>query len=317
MNTAVAPKPLWLRILQNPLVRIVLFMLMAFGLGKLMSLALPFERIGPGKELALSGSELWLRALRSLVPVVGAYWLLVRVIERRRVEELAPRKALTHGATGWLIGTAIMLLAAGAMALSGAYSIHGINQGTDLVAPLVVLGLLPGITEEIIARGILFRVVEDGLGTWIALAISALLFGFGHAGNPNATLWSSVAIAIEAGLLLGMAYAWTRSLWFCMGLHAAWNFTQGPLLGIPVSGIDLTGLLDASTQGPIWLSGGEFGAEASVLTLVICVTLAGFFTRKAIAERRIVAPFWRRRKPPAVAITAEIPVTTTLEGNPG
>ena len=157
--------------------------------------------------------------------------------------------------------------------LAGAYRIQGVNPDAYLLGPLVVLGLLPGITEEIIARGILFRVVEEGLGTWVALVISALLFGFGHMANPNATVWSSVAIAIEAGLLLGMAYAWTRSLWFCMGLHAAWNFTQGPLLGIPVSGFEVKGLLVSTTQGPALLSGGEFGAEASILTVIVCVSL--------------------------------------------
>jgi membrane protease YdiL (CAAX protease family) len=218
----------------------------------------------------------------------------VRFVERRRITELAPEKLLSHSAIGWLVGTGIMLLAATAMAVVGAYRVHGINHDAYLLGPLVVLGLLPGIAEEIVARGVLFRVVEDGLGTWIALVISALLFGFGHMANPNATIWSSTAIAIEAGLLLGMAFAWTRSLWFCMGLHAAWNFTQGPLLGIPVSGFELKGLLDSTTQGPVLLSGGEFGAEASILTVIICVTVAGFFTRKAIDQGRIKVPFWRQ-----------------------
>ena len=173
------------------------------------------------------------------------------------------------------------------------------------LAPLLVLGLLPGITEEIMFRGVLFRVIEDGLGTWAALIVSAMFFGLVHLGNPNATLWSSIAIAVEAGLLLGMAYAWTRSLWFVMGLHAAWNFTQGTLLGIPVSGIALKGLLDSSTQGSAWLSGGEFGAEASVTTVIVCTALAAFFTHKAISQKRIRPPFWRREKPSAVNVESE------------
>jgi membrane protease YdiL (CAAX protease family) len=290
------PAPTWLRILRNPLVRIILFVLMVYGFSRAMHFLIPLKPMRPDRALMASGSDLWLPALRSLLPSVLAYWVLVRLIEGRRVSELAPRKFLTHTATGWLVGTGIMLLAAAAMAAVGAYRIHGTHPDVYLVGPLVVFGLLPGITEEIAARGILFRVVEDGLGTWIALAISALLFGAGHLANPNATIWSSVAIAIEAGLLLGMAYAWTRSLWFCMGLHAAWNFTQGALLGIPVSGFSLVGWMDASTQGPKLLSGGEFGAEASILTVIICVGIAGFFTRKALDEGRIRPPFWRRPK---------------------
>jgi membrane protease YdiL (CAAX protease family) len=294
IDTVTAKPALWLRILRNPLTRIVLFMLMAFLIGRAMHWLLPYKALKPDAALAVTGAELWLRALRSLVPTVLAYWLLVRFVEGRRVSELAPRKALSHSGVGWLVGMGLLLLAAAAMAAVGAYRVQGINTGAYLLGPLVVLGLLPGITEEIIARGLLFRVVEDGLGTWIALVFSALMFGAGHLANPNATLWSSAAIAIEAGLLLGMAYAWTRSLWFCMGLHAAWNFTQGPLLGIPVSGFDVTGLLTSTTQGPALLSGGEFGAEGSILTVIICVTLAGYFTRRAIAENRIRTPYWRR-----------------------
>lgn len=308
-DTVPQPASWWLRVWRNQslrtilfmLLRIVLFVLMAFLLGKAMRWLIPLEPLRPEAAMAVSGSELWIRALRSLVPTMLAYWLLVRLVERREVTELAPRKLLTHSAVGWLVGTATLVLAAAAMAVAGAYRVQGVNPDAYLVGPLVVLGILPGITEEIIARGILFRVVEDGLGTWVALVISAALFGLGHMANPNATAWSSVAIAIEAGLLLGMAYAWTRSLWFCMGLHAAWNFTQGPLLGIPVSGFELKGLLVSTTQGPALLSGGEFGAEASILTVIVCVSLAAFFTRKAIAEGKIKSPVWRRGKTPAAS----------------
>jgi membrane protease YdiL (CAAX protease family) len=296
------PDPLWRRLWRRPgvrgmalmLMRLAVFILLALALGAAMRYLIPLPRLTPAQSLAASGAELWLRALRALVPTVLAYWLLVRFVERRRVTELAPGKALTHSATGWLVGMGILLLSAGLMAAFGAFRVDGYNPDAYLVGPLVVLGLLPGITEELVARGVLFRVVEEGVGSWAALVISAVLFGFGHAANPNATVWSSIAIAVEAGLLLGMAYAWTRSLWFCMGLHAAWNFTQGPLLGIPVSGFDVEGLLRSGTQGPELLSGGEFGAEASILTVVVCVSVGLFFARKAIAEGRILPPSWRR-----------------------
>ena len=299
--------PLWCRLWNRPgvrgmslmLFRLIVFIALAAGLSYAIRYLIPLPSMSPKQSLATAGSELWVRAFRALLPTVLAYWLLVRFVERRKVSELAPGKFLTHSTVGWLVGMGIMLLAAGAMAAAGAYRIDGINEDTYLLGPFMVLGLLPGVTEEIVARGILFRVVEEGVGSWAALVFSALLFGFGHAANPNATIWSSVAIAIEAGLLLGMAYAWTRSLWFCMGLHAAWNFTQGPLLGIPVSGFDVEGLLISRTQGPEIISGGEFGAEASILTLVVCVSLGLFFARKAIAEGKILKPSWRRPLPSA------------------
>lgn len=293
MTETTAPVPLWLRILRNPLSRLVLFAVTFIGLSMLAYRLLPPADLEMDALLRDGGGELWRHAIRSLAPAVLAYWLLVRLVEGRKVSELAPRK-LPTAVVGWLIGMGIMLATAAVLALFGVYRVHGVHEGVNLLAPLIVLGLVPGIAEEIVTRGVLYRVVEDGLGTWAALAISAIFFGGMHLGNPNATTWSSIAIAIEAGLLLGLAYAWTRSLWFCFGLHAAWNFTQGPLLDIPVSGVELTGWLDASVSGPEWLSGGAFGAEASVLTVVLCTSLAAWFGWRARRCGHLRQPWWRR-----------------------
>ncbi len=304
-STSTAPTPasangvqrFWRHPFTQMFARMIAFALFVFLIASAMRWMFPLPKPKSlGDELAGTGWLPWARLARSLFTVCLSYWLMVRLLERRPVSELAPRKLPLHAATGWLTGMGIMFAAAGAMALFGSYSIQGLNPDPSLLVPLAVLGLGPGIAEEIIARGILFRVVEEATGTWFALALSAALFGFGHFANPNATVWSSLAIAIEAGLLLGMAYAFTRSLWFVMGIHAAWNFTQGALLGIPVSGIAVSdSLLESSTQGAKIISGGEFGAEASILALLICVALAAWFTRKALATGRVVPPFWRRR----------------------
>lgn len=293
MTEAPMSVPMWLRVLRNPLSRLVLFAVAFIGFSMLAYRVLPPGEMKIDALLRDGGGELWRHAIRSIAPACLAYWLLVRLVEGRKVSELAPRK-LPSALVGWLVGMGIMLATAGALALFGAYRVYGVHEGVNLIAPLIVLGLAPGIAEEIVTRGVLYRVVEDGLGTWAALAISAIFFGGMHLGNPNATTWSSVAIAIEAGLLLGLAYAWTRSLWFCFGLHAAWNFTQGPLLDIPVSGVELTGWLDASVSGPEWLSGGAFGAEASVLTVMLCTSLAAWFGWRAHRSGHLRRPWWRR-----------------------
>jgi membrane protease YdiL (CAAX protease family) len=305
MNDVAAdlPAPWWRRLWAHPgfhgvvrmLGEILAFAVLAMGIGWALRKLIPLPPIRFEVSANEQGATVFLRALRSIFGALLAYVLLVVFVQRRKLSELAPRKALPHVAAGWGLGTAILVLAALLMAAVGVLRWEGgINADAALLGPLFVLGLVPGITEEIVARGVLLGVVERGLGTWTALVISALLFGFGHAANPNATLWSSVAIAIEAGLLLGMAYVWTRSLWFVFALHAAWNFTQGPLLGIPVSGLKIEGLMTAKASGPELLSGGAFGAEASVLTVAMCVGIAAWFTRKAIADGRIVRPAWKR-----------------------
>jgi membrane protease YdiL (CAAX protease family) len=276
-------------------VQVAAFVLFAWLIGKAMRWLIPLPEIEFEQRPTEAAPDVFLRALRSIVASVGGYCLMVKFIQRRKLTEFAPARLLPHTAAGWGMGTAILVLAALLMAAAGVLRWQGgVNTDAALLGPLVVLGFVPGITEEIAARGILLGVVERAFGTWFAVGLSALLFGLGHAANPNATAWSSIAIGLEAGLLLGMAYVWTRSLWFVMALHAAWNFTQGPLLGIPVSGLQINGLLDASASGPELLSGGPFGAEASVLTVALCVGVAAWFTRKAIADGRIVRPAWKR-----------------------
>ena len=99
--------------------------------------------------------------------------------------------------------------------------------------------------EELLFRGILFRWLEEFGGSWVALALTSALFGAGASVNPNATALAAFAIAVEAGVLLGGAYMLTRNLWMPMGLHAAWNFTQGEIFDVPVSGSDQHGLVEA------------------------------------------------------------------------
>ncbi|HET6783994.1 MAG TPA: CPBP family intramembrane glutamic endopeptidase [Pseudoxanthomonas sp.] len=230
----------------------------------------------------------------NVLPYVLAYWVLARVIEHRKADELSWRKS-PQLLWGLLCALALFVLLTAQLWAAGVYRITGYGD-----APLWILFLLtavaPGITEEIICRGILFRLTEEGLGTWIALLVSALFFGFAHASNPGATAWSSIAISIEAGLLFGLLYHLTRSLWWCIGLHAGWNFVQGAVLGIPVSGIKVDGLFDSQLQGPDWLDGGSFGAEASVLTVLTCGIVSLLMLRRILRTRSAVAPFWKREQ---------------------
>jgi len=134
--------------------------------------------------------------------------------------------------------------------------------------------------EEVLFRGILFRVIDEKWGTAAALGFSALLFGMFHIFNPGATLWSSVAIAIEAGLLLGAAYKFSGTIWLPIGIHWGWNFMEGPVLGFAVSGNgSLPGgtVCEAVVSGPDIISGGAFGLEASIFAAVIGLAIAAWF----------------------------------------
>jgi hypothetical protein len=127
--------------------------------------------------------------------------------------------------------------------------------------------------EEIIFRGYVFRWIARW-NVWGALAATSFFFGFAHLANPHASVFSCVAIAAEAGLLLGAAYWLSGNLWFPIGIHAGWNFAEGPLFNVPVSGTAAHGLIRGTIRGPDLLTGGAFGIEASVVALVAC-TAAG------------------------------------------
>ena len=261
--------PRWKRwLLFSPLARIVifvlLFMALSFATGALMH-ALGW--LGKDTPATIHGlAQFLVRA----VPALLAYLLLVRFVERRPLTELAPRRLLPDGAIGAAAGLLLFSAVVGVLYLLGSYRVTGTHPDAAWLPAMLMFGLGAGIGEEIITRGVLFRIVEEGLGTWVALIVSALIFGAAHIANPGATLWSSATIAIGGGLLFGLVYHVTRSLPVCMGLHAAWNFAQGTIYGIPVSGNPADGWLVSTRSGPDWLSGGVFGAEASVVALGLC-----------------------------------------------
>jgi len=145
-----------------------------------------------------------------------------------------------------------------------------------------------------LVRGILFRIMEEALGTWLALILSALLFGLMHIANPNATLWGALAIAIEAGIMLAAAFVFTRRLWLAIGIHFAWNFVQGGIFGVAVSGNGVQGLLQSTLSGPPLLSGGAFGAEASIFAVIVCLAAGVYLTRAAWKKGNLIQPFWVR-----------------------
>ncbi len=224
---------------------------------------------------------------------VAAYVAYVHRIERRPVTELALPGAGRELGSGVVLGVALFTIAIGTLALLGNYSVHGRHDLSIVAIPLVA-AIGTGFIEEIVFRGIVFRIVEGALGTWIALMLSSAIFGLLHLVNPHATLQGAVAIVFEAGVMLAAAYVLTRRLWLPIGFHAGWNFTQGGIFGVSVSGQASGGLLDGTLSGPEWLSGGVFGVEASIVTFVLGVALGAALLVMAWRRGRFIAPYWRR-----------------------
>jgi uncharacterized protein len=155
-----------------------------------------------------------------------------------------------------------------ASCLLGWYSVRSISY--DITALLGGFGLLvlAGAFEEILFRGVLFQPLEAAIGTGWALALSGTLFGALHLGNTNATMVGASAVGL-AGIALGAVFAWTRDLWLLTGLHVMWNFMQGPIFGLAVSGNVFQSLIHPQIQGPEVFTGGAFGFEAGAITVAL------------------------------------------------
>ena len=231
-----------------------------------------------------------------------AYAWVVRRTERRVPVEVARKGAAGALGRGLLIGFVMFAVVIATIALLGYYRVDGQGSVTGAVALLGVMAAA-AVTEELIFRGVLFRIIEERLGTWLALALTGLLFGAAHLFNPHATVWGALAIAVEAGAMLGAAYAATRTLWVPIGLHFAWNFAEGGIFGTGVSGTNSPeGLLQGVLSGPTVLSGGEFGPEASLFSLLAGVVVTAVFLWLA-RRRGTLVPVRRREATAAVPAT--------------
>ncbi len=235
-----------------------------------------------------------------LLPVLGAalavvvYRVVMRFLARRRTPEIAARRAVPEALLGAALGLGFVAVSAAVVTALGGYTFRVADVDLlAVVAPILAVTVGAAVVEELVFRGLALQALERLLGSWVALAVTAGFFGLTHLFNPGATPWSALAIAIEAGGLLGAAFLWRRNLWFVIGLHLAWNAAVA-LLGIPVSGHAAPGLLVADVSGPSVLTGGAFGIEGSLVTVTLGALIAVPLLVLARRRGRLV-PAHRRR----------------------
>jgi membrane protease YdiL (CAAX protease family) len=232
-------------------------------------------------------------SLNSVV-LLGTYHILFRYYEKRSITELRLKNLPREGLSGFVLGIIAVSLIVLILAIMGCYEVLSISsQISILVYPLVVLAFL-SIYEEILFRGIFYRITEESLGTNWALFASFLLFGGVHLTNDNANM-ISVLSAGMGGVLLSVMFSLTRGLWLPIFFHWGWNFTQ-VFYGLTVSGTDefiSYGFFQSAVEGSELITGGAFGPENSVVTIgmvfILSVGLYYFASRKGELKR----PYWK------------------------
>ncbi|MBU6532453.1 CPBP family intramembrane glutamic endopeptidase [Streptomyces sp. NPDC057245] len=244
--------------------------------------------------------------LTSAALIVFVYAWVVRRTERRQALDVAPTGAVAKTGWGMLIGAGMFTAVMVNLFTSGHYEVDGLGSVQNAIG---LVGFMAGAaaTEEVVYRGVLFRIIEEHIGTYTALLLTGVVFGASHLLNEDATVWGAVAIAVEAGFMLAAAYAATRSLWLTIGVHFGWNFAAAGVFSTVVSGNgDNKGLLDATMSGPELLTGGDFGPEGSVYSVGFGVLLTLVFLWLAHRRGNIV-PFGARRAARAAEATATLP----------
>lgn len=267
----------WLRLL-------VFFILLAiFYAMAYMPLAMIYPQVlwGSKEEFtALMDSDLVFRLLSQALFTGATFvtvYVMVRHIEEKDGKDIQLSWRLKEIRKGFGTGMVILAAYVAGMLLTGArLSFQGFSY--ELAISFVFYALV-SVNEEVVVRGYVMANLSEKYKPLVALACSSLLFGSLHYFNPSFSWLGLVNISLS-GFLMGLLMLQSRTISTPIGLHWAWNFMQGPVAGVAVSGNPERGIFHLQTSAPDYISGGAFGAEGSLLLLPITATAIVFFYLK-------------------------------------
>ena len=251
-----------------------------------------FAQIGLSKLLAGTTMEkeekmLLIGIVVASISIVTYTWLF-RFYEKRTITELSTKGIGKNLSLGICLGIALQSLTILVIYLNKGFTVISVNSMLFML-PSLAMAFTSAIFEEILFRGIIFRITEEKLGSYWALIISAVIFGTMHLANPHSSIFAALGLAIQAGLLLAAAYIFSRNLWFPIAIHFAWNFTQSGIFGVSTSGNNMgTSLLTTKIEGAEWFTGGQFGPEGSIQATVFCLIATIVLMLFNHKQRRII-----------------------------
>lgn len=284
--------------------RFTLFACIVAALLAALSAGVHFAARGNADAADLAGN--WI----GITAALAAMWVM-GLVERRPVWSCG-FGAADRGrnlAAGLITGIVSLSALMGLLTLAGAYRPgppvldvpDAIRWGLYWAALFAGVGL----GEEGLTRGYALFSLTQGIGFWPAAAILSLLFGAGHLGN-NGEEWIGIGNALLVGMVLAYTVKWSGSLWWAIGYHAAWDWSESFLYGVADSGSKAQHhLLSGHPSGAGWLSGSSVGPEGSVLCIPILLAL--------VLAARLTT---RRRENPALARLPRFAAAPPADGTP-
>jgi membrane protease YdiL (CAAX protease family) len=280
--------------------RVLIFLALAAACGGALFVVVGALRILLGGHLQFNASQLTPTGTlltEGLILVLTAIPALIMAkIERRKFGEYGLPARFAFGKDFWIGGivgfVAISAALLGIFGLGG-FHLHGlaIHGGTLLTATAAwsVAFVVVGLAEEFSFRGYLQFTLTTGMGFWWSAILLSALFGLAHAFNPGESKPGLLSVVCFA-LLFCLFLRRTGNLWWAVGFHAGWDWGQTFFYGVADSGLaPYHNLFDSSFHGPVWLTGGSVGPEASVFTPVVLLVVAILFSR-VYRENRYSAP---------------------------
>ncbi len=261
-----------------------IFQLLALQINQLLSDS-NIDLLPATNSLAIS--RLLFIQIAMLFSGVGTTFLFWTLVQKRKFKEIGLKPSLSNiktGLWGFLTGIILIALIVFVLLISGNINLNYSGIEWQYMLSYLILFLLVAFNEELVSRGFLLGNLSRMTNKYLAVFIVAILFSFAHFFNPNINLMGKLNIFL-AGILLGVPYIYTKSLWFSIGLHFSWNFFLGPIIGSYVSGNEIYHpVCMVKYSGNEIITGGNFGFEGSIVLTItaifLIVALGFYFERK-------------------------------------
>jgi membrane protease YdiL (CAAX protease family) len=261
--------------------------------------------------------------LTLLISALGAGYVCTRFLEG------LPWRALgltfhVHWLRDLLIGSAVGIasLSLAAAVATAAGGLRFTASGTQMLMQVgktlvssALLFIVAGLAEEAMFRGYPLQTLSRARLAWFGVFLTSVPFAMVHLWNPNAGPGPFANTAL-AGVWLALAYLRTRSLWFPLGIHWAWNWALGSLFGLPVSGLKIVShpLLQGNDLGPAWLTGGSYGIEGGVAcTLALLLSISFVWRTRLVSATDEMKKLTSEENPAIAAIRAQPSSSSSLE----
>jgi membrane protease YdiL (CAAX protease family) len=278
------------KILDFPLTKIIIGLAVCLSIGLAGQAAT--NKLLENSALSREKIELissWVLAILVLV----SYEILFRFYEKRKISELSTNNLFFHATAGILLGLILQSMIIFVMYLNKDFRIISVNKFSE-VLPYLAFWLAAATTVEILFLGVIFRIIEEKLGSWLSLILFVIIFGALHYFTPNGNLIASFAIAMHAGFLLGAAYIYSRNLWFPIAIHFAWDFVQTRIFGATVNGSIMDkSLLTTKIEGSKIITGGYFGPHGSLQGGLFCLIAGALLMKLSQKQHKIIKPYWK------------------------